>query len=171
MIQVGPRALSLLLVAVLLSLLAPRAALGNASLSAGALDDQVSPQESQEECSPEVESWTASRLEETDRCECGTLASGSLLAAKGGGTVTKTPKTLGRDGASSSLILEKDAAGRTVSRTHSVTKDMKTVHQHQEHIGKHGGERRFPDEWTGTPTVNAPLHTLKPPSFPPGSNS
>ena len=91
MIQVGPRALSLLLVAVLLSLLAPRAALGNASLSAGALDDQVSPQESQEECSPEVESWTASRLEETDRCECGTLASGSLLAAKGGGKGLTTP--------------------------------------------------------------------------------
>jgi hypothetical protein len=92
MIQVGPRALSLLLVAVLLSLLAPRAALGNASLSAGALDDQVSPQESQEECSPEVESWTASRLEETDRCECGTLASGSLLAAKGGAKYGATPK-------------------------------------------------------------------------------
>lgn len=97
MIQVGPRALSLLLVAVLLSLLAPRAALGNASLSAGALDDQVSPQESQEECSPEVESRTASRLEETDRCECGTLASGSLLAAKGG------VSALGRAGSKSSI--------------------------------------------------------------------
>jgi hypothetical protein len=91
-------------------------------------------------------------------------------AAKGGSTVTKTRVTPGRDGATSSITLEKDAAGRTVSRTHTVTKDGQVIHQHQEHIGKYGGERRFPDEWTGTPTINAPPHTPKPPSFPPGSN-
>lgn len=27
---------------------------------------------------------------------------------------------------------------------------------HQTHIGKYGGEMRFPDEWTGTPTINQP---------------
>jgi RHS repeat-associated protein len=94
----------------------------------------------------------------------------SSNAAGGGSTVTKTRQTPGRDGATSGITLEKDAAGSTVSRTHTVTKDGQVIHQHQEHIGKYGGERRFPDEWTGTPTINAPPHTPKPPSLPPGSN-
>ena len=101
---------------------------------------------------------------------CDDLASDSLLAAKGGGTVTKTRATPGRDGGTSSITLEKDVVGRTVSRTHTVTKDGQVIHQHQEHIGRYGSERRFPDGWTGTPTINAPPHTPKPPSFPPGSN-
>jgi hypothetical protein len=115
---------------------------------------------------------TAAILDLHQGCELGEydFASDSLLAARGGGTVTKTRQTLGRDGASSSITLEKDAAGRTVSRTHTVSKDGQVLHQHQEHIGKYGGERRFRDEWTGTPTINAPPHTPKPPSFPPGSN-
>ncbi len=98
MIQVGPGVLSLLLVAVLLSLLAPRAAHGNASLSAGALGYQVNPQESQEECSPEVESRTASRLEATGRCGCGTLASDCLLAARGVGALSKAGQVADRAG-------------------------------------------------------------------------
>jgi len=83
MIQAGRGVLSLLLVAVLLSLLAPRAAHGNTSLSAGTLGDQVNCQESQEECSLEVESRIASPPEAMGRCGCGTLAADSLLAAKG----------------------------------------------------------------------------------------
>jgi hypothetical protein len=100
----------------------------------------------------------------------GDFASDSFLVPGGGSSVTKTRKTPGRDGANSSITLEKDAAGRTVSQRHSVSKDGNVLHQHQEHIGKHGGERRFPDEWTGTSTVNAPPHTPKLPSFPQGSN-
>ena len=36
------------------------------------------------------------------------------------------------------------------------------IHQDQEHIGKYGGERRFPDEWTGATTINAPAHQPRP---------
>jgi len=91
-------------------------------------------------------------------------------AANGGGTVTQTRQTLGRDGATSSITRQTDGAGRTISQTHTITKDGQVIHQHREHIGKYGGERRFPDEWTGTPTINTPPHTPKLPGFPRGSN-
>ncbi|EGM69824.1 hypothetical protein SOHN41_02085 [Shewanella sp. HN-41] len=38
------------------------------------------------------------------------------------------------------------------------------MHQHQNSIGKNGGVRQFPDEWTGTKTINAPYENI-PPKF------
>ncbi len=72
------------------------------------------------------------------------------------GEVTKEVverKTEGQDGATSRHIVERED-GQAISRTHQVIKDGKIVHQHQDHIGKHGTERRFPDKWTGTKTVD-----------------
>lgn len=75
-----------------------------------------------------------------------------------------TRKTPGRDGGLSEQIIERDASGNVISRTHKVTTDGKTVHQHQNHLGKEGGVRQFPDEWTGTQTINAPYESI-PPKF------
>ncbi len=61
----------------------------------------------------------------------------------------------GRDGGQSQHIKEK-VNGTTTSTTHQVTLDGKVIHQHQDHIGKHGTVRRFSDELTGTKTINAP---------------
>ncbi len=63
----------------------------------------------------------------------------------------KERKTPGRDGGKSEHIIEKED-GQTISKTHRVTKDGEIVHQHQDHVGKSGTIRRFPDEWTGTKT-------------------
>jgi hypothetical protein len=49
-----------------------------------------------------------------------------------------------------------------ISRTHEVTKDGEVIHQHQNYTGKYGGERQFPDEWTGTKTINAPYENYFP---------
>lgn len=81
MIQAGHGVVRLLLVAVFLSLLAPQAAHGSTSLSAAVLGYQVNPRE---ECSLDVEFRIASQREATGKCGCGTLASDSLLAARGG---------------------------------------------------------------------------------------
>ena len=68
--------------------------------------------------------------------------------------VTKVRPTPGRDGATSRHIIEKmDDSVNSV--THQVTKDGKIIHQHQTHAGKHGTQRRFPDEWIEYPTVPA----------------
>ena len=56
-------------------------------------------------------------------------------------------KSKGGDGGESEQLIERDAAGNTISRTHKVTVEGKTVHQHQNHIGKEGGVRQFPSEW------------------------
>ena len=61
-------------------------------------------------------------------------------------------KAPGADGASSRHIIEK-LDGKTSSMTHQVTKDGKVIHQHQTHIGKHGTQRQFPDEWVEFPKV------------------
>ena len=61
-------------------------------------------------------------------------------------------KSPGRDGAQSQHIIERDN-GEAISRTHRVTKDGEVIHQHQDHIGKHGGTRSFNDNWTGTKTI------------------
>lgn len=73
-------------------------------------------------------------------------------------------KALGADGAKSVQIIERENR-KMISRTHEVTKDGKTLHLHQNHTGKYGGERQFPDEWTGTKTIDAPYENV-PPSFP-----
>ncbi|MBU0456009.1 MAG: hypothetical protein KKA99_04475 [Gammaproteobacteria bacterium] len=67
----------------------------------------------------------------------------------------RTRSTLGRDGGLSEIIIERDYSGKAISRTHRVTVESEIVHQHQDHIGDYG-ERRFPDEWTGTKTINTP---------------
>lgn len=68
---------------------------------------------------------------------------------------SKQRSTPGRDGGQSTVTVERNASGEAISRTHTVKRDGEVVHQHQEQLGKHGGERSFPDEWTGTETVNA----------------
>ncbi|MEW6744301.1 MAG: hypothetical protein AB1486_16225, partial [Planctomycetota bacterium] len=76
-------------------------------------------------------------------------------AARGGGKWTKEVierKAPGADGATSRHIIEK-LDGKTNSVTHQVTKDGKVIHQHQTHIGKHGTQRQFPDEWVEYPKV------------------
>lgn len=45
-------------------------------------------------------------------------------------------------------------------------KEGEILHRHQNHTGKYGGERQFPEEWTGTKTINAPYENY-PPSFGP----
>lgn len=77
-----------------------------------------------------------------------------------------TRKSKGGDGGTSQQIIERDASGNVISRTHEVTTDGKTVHQHQNSIGKNGGVRQFPDEWTGTETIDAPYENI-PPKFKP----
>lgn len=59
----------------------------------------------------------------------------------------------GRDGATSRMIRER-TDGQTTSVTHQVTSpDGRVIHQHQTHVGRHGTERRFPDEWVEYPTI------------------
>jgi len=66
--------------------------------------------------------------------------------------------TLGKsDNASSAVIREVDGTGNAVSVTHRVVRpDGSIVHQHQTHLGRHGTERQFPDEWVQFPTRNEP---------------
>ncbi len=74
---------------------------------------------------------------------------------------TKTRKDTGSDGAKSEHIIENDANGNTVSKTHKVTgKDGKVIHQHQDHVStqknpKTGKKttRQFPDEWIKYPKI------------------
>jgi RHS repeat-associated protein len=64
-------------------------------------------------------------------------------------------QSVGRlDEASSAAIREVDSADRTVSITHRVVRpDGQIVHQHQEHLGRYGTTRTFPDEWVQFPTI------------------
>jgi len=78
---------------------------------------------------------------------------------------TITRKTPGADGGKSNQIIERDADGNVISRTHTVTTKEEVVHQHQNQIGENGAVRQFPDEWTGTETINAPYENI-PPKFP-----
>ena len=90
------------------------------------------------------------------------------IVQKGAGKITQKVmrrKSLGRDGAESMQVIEK-LDDEMISRTHIVRKDGEVLHQHQNHTGKYGGERQFPDEWTGTTTKNAPYENI-PPSFKP----
>ncbi|MEN9581350.1 MAG: hypothetical protein RJA70_4359 [Pseudomonadota bacterium] len=77
-------------------------------------------------------------------------------------TEIKTRPTKGADGGTSEHIIERDASGRVISKTHRVTTGGRVVHQHQDHQGKHGGERRFPDDWVEHPEINAPPHVPRP---------
>lgn len=80
-------------------------------------------------------------------------------------TREKLPRrSLGADGARSLQIIEREGE-EVLSRTHQVIKKDEIVHQHQNLMGKYGGERQFPDEWTGKSTINAPYDNV-PPTFP-----
>jgi hypothetical protein len=69
--------------------------------------------------------------------------------------VIKKRKSKGGDGASSEHIIEK-INGKTNSTTHRVTNtEGEIIHQHQDFVGTSGKKRRFPDNWTGTKTINA----------------
>lgn len=81
------------------------------------------------------------------------------------GPTTETEKvrqSKGGDGASSKHIIEKDANGNTVSKTHQVkSTDGKTIHQHQDHISTQKNPetgkpntRQFPDEWVKYPKID-----------------
>jgi RHS repeat-associated protein len=59
----------------------------------------------------------------------------------------------GRDGGQSRHINEKVNA-KTNSVTHQVERNGEIIHQHTTHVGKHGTQRRFPDEWTGKKTID-----------------
>jgi RHS repeat-associated protein len=67
----------------------------------------------------------------------------------------------GADGAISHQIVEREN-GEAISRIHRVTKDGEVVHQHHNSLGKSGGVRQFPDQWTGTETVHAPYENAEP---------
>lgn len=43
--------------------------------------------------------------------------------------------------------------GDTISTRHQVRVDDRVVHEHQTHVGKYGGERRFPNEWVEFPDI------------------
>ena len=86
------------------------------------------------------------------------LADKASDTTTGGDTFTKQVikrNEPGRDGGQSQHVVEK-VNGETNSTTHQVFKDGKTIHQHQDHVGKHGTVRRFSDELTGTKTIAAP---------------
>ncbi len=73
-----------------------------------------------------------------------------------------TRKDPGADGATSEHIIEKDASGNTVSKTHKVTgKDGKVKHQHQDHVSTQKNPetgkkttRQFPDERVKYPKID-----------------
>jgi hypothetical protein len=96
-----------------------------------------------------------------------TEAVGAVLGAKIGlnrikgkaestGAIEKeiiTRKTKGGDGAASRHIIEREDS-KTISKTHQVEKNGEVIHQHQDHVGKYGTQRSFPDEWVEYPRVD-----------------
>jgi RHS repeat-associated protein len=74
----------------------------------------------------------------------------------------KTRKDPGSDGATSEQIIEKDADGNTVSKTHRVKdQDGAIIHQHQDYISTQKNPetgkkttRQFPDEWVKYPKID-----------------
>lgn len=80
------------------------------------------------------------------------------VATEDEGAVTQIIKTRpepGADGGISNHIIEQQN-GETTSVTHQVEVDGQVVHQHQTYIGKYGGQRQFPPEWSQFPDINAP---------------
>ena len=68
--------------------------------------------------------------------------------------------TKGADGSTSEHLIEKDANGNTISKTHQVTDpDGNVIQQHQSHIpqnlppGVKGVPRQFPNEWIQFPDI------------------
>jgi hypothetical protein len=69
--------------------------------------------------------------------------------------IVKTRPEPGADGGISNHIIEQQN-GQTTSVTHQVEVDGQVVHQHQTYIGKYGGQRELPPEWSQFPDINAP---------------
>jgi hypothetical protein len=68
----------------------------------------------------------------------------------------KSRKALGADGAKSWHLVEK-YGDETISIVHQVENvDGAIIHQHQTHVGRYGGERRFPNEWIQYPDIGSP---------------
>jgi hypothetical protein len=66
----------------------------------------------------------------------------------------KRRQTPGRDGGTSEQIFER-RNGEMNSREHIVrAPDGSVVHRHRDYLGRYGGRRQFPDEWTGIDTLN-----------------
>jgi hypothetical protein len=83
----------------------------------------------------------------------GCMAASQLAgaAAGSGGTWTTqyiVRQAVGRDGGIS-VTLKERLNGVTVSIRHIVVKGGEIIHDHITHVGKHGGTRVFPPEWTG----------------------
>lgn len=82
------------------------------------------------------------------------LAAEPPLTPKGARTFdTKVRTEPGRDGGISKVHIEREASGAPISRIHEVIVDGKVVHRHQEHIGRYGEIRAFPDAWIEFPTI------------------
>ncbi|HEX5927302.1 MAG TPA: RHS repeat-associated core domain-containing protein [Baekduia sp.] len=82
----------------------------------------------------------------------------AALAAKGRAGISwvwKTRARAGRDGGISRIGIER-SGDDAISQVHQVTVGGKTVHQHQTHIGRYGGQRQFPDQWVEFPSVGSP---------------
>ena len=69
--------------------------------------------------------------------------------------IVKTRRAPGSDGGVSRHIIEQEN-GETVSVTHQVSLDGDIIHQHQTYVGKYGGQRQFPDEWSQYPDIGTP---------------
>jgi hypothetical protein len=84
----------------------------------------------------------------------GWAATGTKLGKKATGLtydlINRTSK--GADGGMSRHVIER-LDGDVISRTHQVFKDGSIIHQHQNHIGKYGTVRTFPEEWLMFPTI------------------
>jgi hypothetical protein len=66
----------------------------------------------------------------------------------------KARSTPGADGATSKILIERAPSGEAISRTHQVTSpEGEVIHQHQEHVGKTGNVRSFPEVWREFKTI------------------
>jgi RHS repeat-associated protein len=85
----------------------------------------------------------------------GGVISRFIVCLRGSGWVTSTAtrSTPGRDGGISEIIKYIGPDGRTAMIIHKVTVNGKIIHQHATCICKYGGQRPFPDVWTGIPTI------------------
>ena len=79
----------------------------------------------------------------------------SIEEVPGGRTFdVKTRSAPGADGGTSKILIELAPTGEAISRTHQVTNpDGEMIHQHQEHIGKTGNVRSFPEDWREFKTI------------------
>jgi hypothetical protein len=85
----------------------------------------------------------------------GFVGGGAPEDADGVTQIVRTRPEPGADGGISNHIIEQQD-GETTSVTHQVEVDGQVVHQHQTYIGKYGGQRQFPPEWSQFPDINAP---------------